>query len=234
MRRCAKLRPASSQPRRRRLASSEHPLVEQPTSTWLTGESIAQDAKCYTWQQWLTECAQVESSGRPALHLGLLRRILVRQSQGREPNVSLNPFDSTLWTFYMQKGEDMEHTMVTKLTARQCLALNPDPLGLELLPHVGCVFSLTSSACCSNSYCNSHYLPRPVAPSHQPRPKRHQTRVRPPGRTTLLNKSPTSTEKGGVSVRERRSRRSCCWHSIHGIGVACVFFFGRYTVAYHS
>ena len=84
--------------------------------------------------------AQVESSGRSPLHLGLLRRVLVRQSQGRDTNVS--PCSScTAASTPRQSQQDAYHVKGARLTVRQqCLAFNPHPLSLELLPYVGYVF----------------------------------------------------------------------------------------------
>lgn len=84
--------------------------------------------------------AQVESSGRPPLHLGLLRRVLVRQSQGRDTNVSHCSCCTTAAPL-RRRQQDVYCIKKAKLTVpQQCLAFNPHPIGLELLPHVGYVF----------------------------------------------------------------------------------------------
>lgn len=84
--------------------------------------------------------AQVESSGRPPLHLGLLRRVLVRKSQGRDTNVSHCSSSTTAAASRQSQQYPCCAKSARLMVRQQCLAFNPHPLGLELLPHVGYVY----------------------------------------------------------------------------------------------
>lgn len=71
-------------------------------------------------------CSQLESGHRARLHHPLLHRIVVPEPQGREPDVCVASGMTRV-------------NQVANQTFSQCLAVVLDPVGVELLPHVGCV-----------------------------------------------------------------------------------------------